>query len=64
MLLSGDLKLSFRSNNQAPNSYDVSKLAAAIQGGGHRNAAGAKIDIERAIEIFGRDRLIEAGHSL
>jgi uncharacterized protein len=63
MLLSSDFKLSFRSNRHNPGGgYDVSKLAVALMGGGHQNAAGASIDIDRAIAIFGRNRLIEAGH--
>lgn len=65
ILLANDLKISFRSNNtSADGGFDVSKLAAELGGGGHRNAAGATIDMDRAISIFGRNRLIDAGHAL
>jgi oligoribonuclease NrnB/cAMP/cGMP phosphodiesterase (DHH superfamily) len=43
----GDLcKCSLRSNGD----YDVSKIAAAFGGGGHKNAAGFEIEISRILE--------------
>lgn len=53
----GTVKLSFRTRDQ--DKYDVSKIAAALGGGGHKGAAGAKIPgpylaaRERLIKVIG-----------
>lgn len=44
----GKAKLSFRSNGE----YDVSAIAKAFGGGGHRNAAGCEVDMGQLLSWF------------
>lgn len=53
-LVPGTIKLSFRTRDQEK--YDVSKIAGALGGGGHKAAAGAKIP---GPYIDARDRVIK-----
>ncbi len=46
----GDWTLSFRSDKKGSTNFDVSAIASSFGGGGHRNAAGAKI--KNLTEVF------------
>jgi len=49
---SGSVILSLRSDNTKPDAIDVSEIASRFGGGGHKNAAGCKIDLHQLSNVL------------